>query len=118
MVDPPLRRLVPLCGRHLPNEENGQDFSLPSPALAAFVYTTAQRGFKLFLNGYPPPTCMEEEQEPGASGGGLRPEFVSDILRDLMRERFEILKNEKWTVEEKARLLGTQRDTLSAVTGT
>jgi hypothetical protein len=61
---------------------------------------------------------MEEEQERGASGGGLRPELVSDVLRELMRERFEILKNENWTVEEKARLLGTQRDTLSAVTGT
>src|SRR5689334_16553260 len=80
--------------------------------------TYGAKGFKLFMNGYPPPTCMEEEQEPAASGGGLRPEFVANVLRELMHERFEILKNEKWTVEEKARLLSTQRDTLSAVTGT
>src|SRR5690349_17220575 len=60
---------------------------------------------------------MEEGEGPGASGGGLGPDIVGGVLRDLMRERAEILNNEKWSVEEKARLLGTQRDTLSAVTG-
>jgi hypothetical protein len=62
---------------------------------------------------------MEEEQEPGPSGGYLRPELADRVLQQLLDERREILKNEKWSVKEKEKvqLLDTQRDTLSAVTG-
>lgn len=74
----------------------------------------------MFKLGYPPSVCMEEESESNGRGIPWDSERRSDayeLLRRVMDERDEILKDATLSVKDKARLLATGQYALTIASG-
>jgi hypothetical protein len=94
----------------------------------------------MFINGYPPSVCMEEESQPAGGGFQIRAgpfakrdqdqdqdeeesersiqsEIAPEFLMRLMKEREAILKDPKLSAKDKARLLATGQYALTIASG-